>query len=122
MVTKQKLRTTQGLPANQLISVKKAQAFGWVVSQAVVTNQSHLGEVAVVLTMQGTVGVVYPDGVMDRQTAQKSGGLIYRSGWSDAAEIAAAKELADRRADRALSLLKAFAEEFTRTHNVNHSL
>ena len=122
MATKPKLLVKQVLPALQLAAVKKAQTFGWVTSQAVVTNHSHPGKVAIVMTMQGTVGVVYQDGTMDRQTAQKTGGLVYRSGWTDAAAIAAANEAAKRKTDRALELLKEAAEEFTRTHNVNLSL
>jgi hypothetical protein len=120
MAVKPKVRVLvkQVYPPAQLAVLTKARQFGWSRSLSNVVNPAHPGQVAVVLTLQGTTAIVYPDGTMDRQSAQKDGRLYYRTGWTDPVAIATAKEVADRRAEKALRILKEEADEYVLSHNI----
>ena len=109
-------------PVDQLAVLTKARKFGWNRELNKVINPEFPGKVAVVLTLQGTTAIVYPDGAMDRQTARKDGRLYYRTGWTDPVAIAAAKEAADRRTEKVLQQMKEAADEYVLNHNINHNL
>lgn len=124
MATKLKVKALvkHTYPAAQLAVLTKARKYGWLRSLSNVVNPEFPGQVAVVLTLQGTTAIVYPDGEMDRQSAQKDGRLYYRPGWSDPVAVAAAKAAAKRKEELVLAKLKELAEDYAVAQNINPKL
>ena len=99
----QDLFEAPGLNPKQQEQLSKLIKFGWKLHGQYAISDEEDGVAAVLLAKENNA-VLYPDGSVDRSTAQKGGRVKWRKGWYDARREAmtAARNEKYERAVRAL--------------------